>query len=563
MILEQGVGSKGFPNSSVGKESTCNARDPSLFPGLGRSTGEGKGYLLQYAWASLVAQLVKNQPAKRETGFNPWIGKIPWRRERLPTPVFWPWEFKSRGLSMLPALNTTKAVGKTPTPPHPSTPPLDTALSSPHIRNRLTPPPVSKSAREPVVCSLHCCSRDPNNALPRWEISASRYWGLDRGVTHFNMITSLSEAALLTPVCSETGTRSLPQLFSEKCHCGPATLCKGLDISCLLAAARTSSQVSRTKQIKSKRVSALKLLEPEPCQLQPPLCGHSGAARCGALWRPSARQAGGWHWGPRGPWLCLRAVSESSRQGPNPPKMTWGDQRVMNQWGQLVRPMKLGKSNRETQHRQSRPHTWGLEAPLTWVLRRARRALASPAPGVHTHTLEHHTQQLWASSLWKQQHLILGPWQGPSRRRKSSPHPWACAQCSQRGLRECRGFLNAALTDTKALSTSSCKRGAPGLPQGRRLWQRLALRATGASSRNTEFWPHLQPSLVTLDSLSSPLVFSSWSQPRYSSYFQATLLLDLCSDRAEGKTPEWSGAGVVKAGSGVAGVEGYWRVLSP
>ena len=44
----------GFPHSSVGKESTCNAGDPQ---------------------------------------FDPWVGKIPWRRERLPTPVFWPGEF--------------------------------------------------------------------------------------------------------------------------------------------------------------------------------------------------------------------------------------------------------------------------------------------------------------------------------------------------------------------------------------------------------------------------------------------------------------------------------------
>ena len=51
------------------------------------------GYPLQYSWASLVAQLVKNLPAMWETGFNPWVGKIPWRRGRLPTPVFWPGEF--------------------------------------------------------------------------------------------------------------------------------------------------------------------------------------------------------------------------------------------------------------------------------------------------------------------------------------------------------------------------------------------------------------------------------------------------------------------------------------
>ena len=53
----------GFPDSSVGKESTCNARDPGSIPGLGRSTGEGIGNPLQYAWVSLVAQLVKNLPA--------------------------------------------------------------------------------------------------------------------------------------------------------------------------------------------------------------------------------------------------------------------------------------------------------------------------------------------------------------------------------------------------------------------------------------------------------------------------------------------------------------------
>ena len=45
-----------FPDSSVGKESDCNAEDPSLIPGLGRSAGEGIGYSLQYSWASLVAQ---------------------------------------------------------------------------------------------------------------------------------------------------------------------------------------------------------------------------------------------------------------------------------------------------------------------------------------------------------------------------------------------------------------------------------------------------------------------------------------------------------------------------
>ena len=40
---------------------------PSSIPWLGRSAGEGIGYPLQYSWASLVAQLVKNPPAMQET----------------------------------------------------------------------------------------------------------------------------------------------------------------------------------------------------------------------------------------------------------------------------------------------------------------------------------------------------------------------------------------------------------------------------------------------------------------------------------------------------------------
>ena len=54
-------------NSSVAKESTCNAGDPGSIPGSGRFTGEGIGYPLQYSWASLVAQLVTDLPAIRET----------------------------------------------------------------------------------------------------------------------------------------------------------------------------------------------------------------------------------------------------------------------------------------------------------------------------------------------------------------------------------------------------------------------------------------------------------------------------------------------------------------
>ena len=57
----------GFPDSSVGKESPCNAGDPGLIPGLGRSPGEGIDYPLQYSWASVMTQLVKNPPAMWQT----------------------------------------------------------------------------------------------------------------------------------------------------------------------------------------------------------------------------------------------------------------------------------------------------------------------------------------------------------------------------------------------------------------------------------------------------------------------------------------------------------------
>ena len=82
-----------FSSSSLSAiASACNARDPGSIPGSGRSDEERIGYPLQYSCASLVAQLVKNLQCRRP-GFDPWVGKIPWRRERLPTPVFWPGEF--------------------------------------------------------------------------------------------------------------------------------------------------------------------------------------------------------------------------------------------------------------------------------------------------------------------------------------------------------------------------------------------------------------------------------------------------------------------------------------
>ena len=81
-----------IPDSSVGKESACNAGDPGSILGSGRLPGEGIGYPLQFSWASLVAQLVKNLPQPGRPGSDPLVVKIPWRKERLPTPVFWPRE---------------------------------------------------------------------------------------------------------------------------------------------------------------------------------------------------------------------------------------------------------------------------------------------------------------------------------------------------------------------------------------------------------------------------------------------------------------------------------------
>ena len=63
-----------FPSSSAGKESSYNVGDPDSTPGSGRSAGEETGYPIQYSWASLVTQLVKNPPAMWET----WVRSLGW-----------------------------------------------------------------------------------------------------------------------------------------------------------------------------------------------------------------------------------------------------------------------------------------------------------------------------------------------------------------------------------------------------------------------------------------------------------------------------------------------------
>ena len=132
----------GFPDGSDGRESACNVGDLGSIPGLERLPGGGHGNPLQYfclenphgqrslvgyspwghkesdtterlsmhavrcmyacIWASLVVQMVKNLPACGRPGFNPWVGKIPWRKAWQPTSVFLPgespWTEKSGGL---------------------------------------------------------------------------------------------------------------------------------------------------------------------------------------------------------------------------------------------------------------------------------------------------------------------------------------------------------------------------------------------------------------------------------------------------------------------------------
>ena len=57
----------GFPDSSVGKESACNAGDPGLIPGLGRSLGEKNSYPLQYSGLENSMDCLVHGVAKSQT----------------------------------------------------------------------------------------------------------------------------------------------------------------------------------------------------------------------------------------------------------------------------------------------------------------------------------------------------------------------------------------------------------------------------------------------------------------------------------------------------------------
>ena len=94
---------KGFPDSSVGKESACNAGDPGSSPELGRSSGEVIGYPLQHSWTYLMAQLVKNLPAMQKTWVQSLGQEDPLEKgntihwERIPSILTWriPWTVQS------------------------------------------------------------------------------------------------------------------------------------------------------------------------------------------------------------------------------------------------------------------------------------------------------------------------------------------------------------------------------------------------------------------------------------------------------------------------------------
>ena len=99
-ILTHTLLSLGFPDRSVGKESACNAGDPSSILGSGRSAGEGIGYPLQDSWASVVAQLVKNLPAMRGT----WVWSLGWedplQKGKATHSSFWPREFHGQSMGL-------------------------------------------------------------------------------------------------------------------------------------------------------------------------------------------------------------------------------------------------------------------------------------------------------------------------------------------------------------------------------------------------------------------------------------------------------------------------------
>ena len=81
-----------FPGGSDSKESTCNAGDLVQFLGWEDPLEKDRlptpilGLLWWLSWQRIFLQCGR-------PGFDSWVGKIPWRRGRLPSPIFWPGEF--------------------------------------------------------------------------------------------------------------------------------------------------------------------------------------------------------------------------------------------------------------------------------------------------------------------------------------------------------------------------------------------------------------------------------------------------------------------------------------
>ena len=85
--------SEDFPDSSVGRESACNAGDPGLIPGWGRAPGEGIGSPLQYS------NLEKPHGQRSLVGYSSWDRKELGTTERLSMqahPHRWDWNLYSR-----------------------------------------------------------------------------------------------------------------------------------------------------------------------------------------------------------------------------------------------------------------------------------------------------------------------------------------------------------------------------------------------------------------------------------------------------------------------------------
>ena len=107
--LQELFTSLGFPDSSVGKEFSCNAGDPGSIPRSGRSPGERIGYPLRYSWASFLAQLLKNPPAMQET----WAQSLGWEEplekgKAIPSNILAlriPWAVQSMGSQSWTRLN--------------------------------------------------------------------------------------------------------------------------------------------------------------------------------------------------------------------------------------------------------------------------------------------------------------------------------------------------------------------------------------------------------------------------------------------------------------------------